>query len=558
MNNKEETKYPIFLNNIAIIIVIVLTLGLSTTEGGAFILGCFLVFGMLYARNRINFEETLTKRELKLELLEEKIEGREEELVNINTEIEERQNELENLNTEYDKLFEDYENNFNRFIAEAMEEYTQEGFDLINNLVENNELLDEEIKETVINHQKLSADVIKLDKQLLTHRKKLIKYKTDLDGIKNFVDNFEESIDTEEVLANLAVYDLDNETLELVDYDLHAMNSKELRKKLTAVNKEIANVYVKYDSRFTDDVSQTIYRLTQISLQTEVITILQSLVYGKIEDVREEVRDLTVKYLTLSSKGNPKVSSAMAKFLTELQPLYLEAVEIEYEYYIKKEQEREEQQILKEQMRLEKQEQKEIEEQKKKLEQEQAKYDQEIARANELLAKEMEKINAQAEAEETSAEQALIIEQLKQRMAELEQQQLEVIHKKEDVLRLAKGKAGYVYVISNVGSFGENVFKVGMTRRMNPQDRVDELGDASVPFKFDVHAMIFSDDAVDLESKLHQRLADKRLNKINLRKEFFVTDINELENLVQEIDPTAEFNSTLVGKEYYKSLEMAK
>lgn len=79
------------------------------------------------------------------------------------------------------------------------------------------------------------------------------------------------------------------------------------------------------------------------------------------------------------------------------------------------------------------------------------------------------------------------------------------------------GKAGYVYIISNLGSFGDKIFKVGMTRRLNPQDRVDELRDASVPFIFDVHSFIFSDDAVALEQRLHETLNDKRTNKINLK-----------------------------------------
>ena len=84
-----------------------------------------------------------------------------------------------------------------------------------------------------------------------------------------------------------------------------------------------------------------------------------------------------------------------------------------------------------------------------------------------------------------------------------------------------------------------------MTRRLNPQDRVNELGDASVPFKFDVHSFIFSDDAVGLESKLHNILDNKRVNKVNRRKEFFYASIDELEKLVTEIEPTAEFNKTI-------------
>lgn len=110
-----------------------------------------------------------------------------------------------------------------------------------------------------------------------------------------------------------------------------------------------------------------------------------------------------------------------------------------------------------------------------------------------------------------------------------------------------------MYIISNLGSFGENMFKIGMTRRLEPQDRIDELGSASVPFKFDVHSFIFSNDAVGLEAKLHEMLNSKRVNKVNRRKEFFYTSIDELEKLVQEIEPTAEFNRTMIAEEYRQS-----
>ena len=82
--------------------------------------------------------------------------------------------------------------------------------------------------------------------------------------------------------------------------------------------------------------------------------------------------------------------------------------------------------------------------------------------------------------------------------------------------------------ISNIGSFGENVFKIGITRRLNPQELIDELGSASVPFRFDVHSFIFSNDAVGMETKLHTILNNKRVNKVNLRKEFFRVSMDEL------------------------------
>ena len=95
-----------------------------------------------------------------------------------------------------------------------------------------------------------------------------------------------------------------------------------------------------------------------------------------------------------------------------------------------------------------------------------------------------------------------------------------------------------------------------MTRQLDPMDRVRELGDASVPFSFDVHSFIFSDDAVGLESELHRRLDSKRKNKVNLRKEFFDVSLDELEQLVQEINPAAEFNRTMLATEYRQSQQM--
>ena len=125
--------------------------------------------------------------------------------------------------------------------------------------------------------------------------------------------------------------------------------------------------------------------------------------------------------------------------------------------------------------------------------------------------------------------------------------------KKDEISKLQNGKAGNVYIISNLGSFGENIFKIGMTRRINPQERVDELGSASVPFRFDVHSFIFSDDAVGLESKMHEILNNKRVNKVNTRKEFFYSSIDELEELVNQLDPTAEFNRTMIAEEFRQS-----
>jgi hypothetical protein len=101
--------------------------------------------------------------------------------------------------------------------------------------------------------------------------------------------------------------------------------------------------------------------------------------------------------------------------------------------------------------------------------------------------------------------------------------------------RVANTRAGYVYCISNIGAFGPNVVKIGLTRRLEPMDRVRELGDASVPFRFDLHALIFSEDAVGLETMLHQRFADRRVNMVNAHREFFYVSPSEVRKVLEEV-----------------------
>ena len=124
--------------------------------------------------------------------------------------------------------------------------------------------------------------------------------------------------------------------------------------------------------------------------------------------------------------------------------------------------------------------------------------------------------------------------------------------------REQNARAGYVYVISNIGAFGEGVYKIGMTRRLEPMDRVDELGDASVPFRFDVHALVFSSDAPSLEAKLHSHFASGRLNKVNGRKEFFRANLGEIEAVIRaNYDAVVEVVHAAPAEQFRESLRLA-
>lgn len=139
-------------------------------------------------------------------------------------------------------------------------------------------------------------------------------------------------------------------------------------------------------------------------------------------------------------------------------------------------------------------------------------------------------------------------EQLSERLAQIDTAIQDVDY------RAANVRAGYVYVISNLGAFGENMIKVGMTRRLDPMDRVRELGDASVPFTFDVHALFFADDAVGIESQMHSRLADRRVNTVNHRREFFyATPAEAKQHLMELTGNLLQYEETPEALEYRQS-----
>ena len=137
------------------------------------------------------------------------------------------------------------------------------------------------------------------------------------------------------------------------------------------------------------------------------------------------------------------------------------------------------------------------------------------------------------------------------------QAQLDEAHasKERAVSRAQLTKSGHVYIVSNIGSFGDNVYKIGLTRRLDPDDRIRELGDASVPFPFDVHAMIYSDDAPSLEQKLHRAFDLRRVNLVNMRKEFFAVSTSEIEEAAQGDGPVT-FTLAAEAEEYRKTLAL--
>jgi hypothetical protein len=212
---------------------------------------------------------------------------------------------------------------------------------------------------------------------------------------------------------------------------------------------------------------------------------------------------------------------------------------LEYEYQTKRQQEKEEMRAIQEELREEEKVKREFEQAQREAEKEETTYQKALDKAR----------------KEYEASTGETHDKLQAQIEKLEQELKEAQEKKERALSMAQQtKRGHVYIISNIGSFGENVYKIGMTRRLEPIDRVKELGDASVPFQFDIHAMIYSDEAPTLENELHKAFTNKKVNMLNYRKEFFNVTLDEIESKVKEIGLDAEFSRLPEAMEYRETL----
>lgn len=224
------------------------------------------------------------------------------------------------------------------------------------------------------------------------------------------------------------------------------------------------------------------------------------------------------------------------------QMLKEDEVRLAHEFALEKEAEKEALREAREKEREERKLAQEIAAERKKLEKEKQQY----LSAFKSIAKRLENAPDEERAD------------LEAKATELKEKLQDVDEAFENVdYREANQKAGYVYIISNIGSFGEGVYKIGMTRRLDPMERIKELGDASVPFNFDVHALIFCDDAPKLEAALHRKFEDRKLNIVNQRREFFRVSLTEIEEVVKEnYDKTVEFAETPDADQFRTSEKM--
>lgn len=299
---------------------------------------------------------------------------------------------------------------------------------------------------------------------------------------------------------------------------------------------------VKNNQAATCDYSETNRRLTAIAFITDAFngkadSIIADAKYDNFGILRQKLTDAfnLVNYNGLAFR-NARINEPY--FQLRLEELRLACVIAEIHR-----RDIEEQRRIREQLREEEKTRREIE-----------KALRDAAKEEEMLQKAMEK--AKAQLEKANAEQR---EAYEAQIAELERKYQEAEERNKRALSMAQQtKAGHVYIISNEGSFGENIYKIGMTRRLEPLDRIRELSSASVPFPFDVHALIWSDDAPALETMLHKKFALSLVNKVNFRKEFFRLPLSEIRSELEKSGLNVKWTITAEATEYRETIAIEK
>jgi hypothetical protein len=270
------------------------------------------------------------------------------------------------------------------------------------------------------------------------------------------------------------------------------------------------------------------------SFNNECDAAISGVKFNNIEIIKKRIQK--------SKESIEKLNKAMSIRITNgYFNSKIEELNLCHEYAVKKQEEKEVAKAEREALREEAKLQKELEEARKHILKEQNHYKNALQKIEEQIQNSGESVDLIAKKQEILNKLTDIDDSIK------------------DIdYREANKRAGYVYIISNIGSFGENVYKIGMTRRLEPLDRINELGDASVPFNFDLHAMIFSDDAPKLENALHQAFEHKKVNMINQRREFFHVTLEEIETVIQKnFDKTVDFIK-LPEAEQFRESQMLK
>lgn len=321
------------------------------------------------------------------------------------------------------------------------------------------------------------------------------------------------------------------------------INSAQIKNELAMLDLKIKELIKSSEATHIDfDYSKKKER----SLERQILKVFNSDVASALSKLTYTNIDATRGRIIKSYESSNEIfKDDNIEITQEYLDLRLEELNLLYQYQVKIFNEKEQQKAIREQMLEEEKVRIEIEREKKKIEKEEVRFRNEQNKLMQYLSKTDNDIERNLYLEK--------IKELEEKLKLLEKDKYNVLEKE------ANTRAGYVYIISNIGSFGEGVYKIGLTRRLEPMDRIKELGSASVPFEFDVHAMIFSSDAPNLESELHKHFRDREVNKVNHRKEFFRVSLKEIENIVKEHhNATVEFTEVAKAEQYRESLRLSE
>lgn len=428
----------------------------------------------------------------------------------------------------------------------------------------------EKVEEETNKYEKLTSDIELLNKDLVSKRQELkelielerksFQMESTLSRLKSQVLNIEKTIkdkttsqneiekELRTLKGNLALYlpsahliDVGfyeepryiYETSERYKAELQILRSKQ--KEMILNNKAIIipdNIILVQDSTQAKKVLQGQAKLMLRSFNIEIDLLFLGLKISNFTKTMERIE-------IIATDIEKSAISLKCGFNEEYIKLKLKECQLQYQFKLKQTAEDEEQKAIREQMREEQKAIREFEQAIARAQKEEQMYQDALEQAKRELEiannEEKDKLALKVELLEAKLQEAMEKEGRAKSMAE-------------------QTRRGHVYIISNIGSFGENIYKIGMTRRLEPLDRVKELGDASVPFLFDVHAMIFSEDAPKLEKDLHRVFINKRVNMVNERKEFFNVTLDEIKKEVEKTDNSIEFTMIAQADEYRESL----
>ncbi|MEI6140742.1 MAG: DUF4041 domain-containing protein [Mariniphaga sp.] len=376
------------------------------------------------------------------------------------------------------------------------------------------------IKEAQRKAEEIAGDAYKLKDEADTLEKTIIALKNSLKGYGD-----------EYIIPSFSLLDQLAEDYGFTQAGEDLKRARE-KTKLMVMNKTAASCDYVEDNRKTTAINFILY-----AFNGKVDTILSTIKQDNFGILKQKITDA---YFSVNNLGKAFRNAVISESYLQSRIDELKFATILNEI---KRREQEEQRQLKDQLR---------EEEKAKREIEKALRD--SAKEEEILTKAMEKLRSQMN--QANAEQRLKYEG---QIAELEIKWQEAEARNQRALSMAQQtRCGNVYIISNIGSFGDNVYKIGMTRRLEPLDRVRELGDASVPFPFDVHAMIWSENAPTLETDLHKYFLDSQLNKVNPRKEFFKLSLKDIRDKIDGMNVQTKWTMIAEATEYRESIAIEK